>query len=420
MPRIAFSKRKTVIVAGAGMAGLYAAYLLKRRGFRVTLLEASDRVGGKVLRTQSRGVYLDEGGQAFSTHMKRVAALGKAFGLTRVKKPRQKIYASIAGSVVAAPELTQLRAEVNAWNERVDGWVAEARSPAWREEKKNLFVGDLLSSHFSSRGETYYRSLFLTEWCQDCSKVGFLYFLEVTAGFKGDEANEMDFRFHEGMGALAEKLAAAIKNELRLQTRIDAIEASGSGVVVRAGDQVWRADHLVCALPAKVWPTLKTTGLPGSWRDWASGFSDGSVRKILLQFEKPFWKGRAAEGTITQPEGVWTMDNSNEPRQEFSLAVFVGPSSLALPLSTILASLVPVFGEEVRSPIAVIDTLWTGDQNLSGGYAANRGAGNFPMPPVNHGRVWQAGTEWAAEFPSYIEGALASAEVAVAGIAKGI
>ena len=41
--------RKEVLVLGAGMAGLAAAYELQQRGHKVTVLEGSKRVGGRVL-----------------------------------------------------------------------------------------------------------------------------------------------------------------------------------------------------------------------------------------------------------------------------------------------------------------------------------------------------------------------------------
>ncbi|PSM30629.1 FAD-dependent oxidoreductase, partial [Haliangium sp. UPWRP_2] len=41
-------KADRIIVIGAGAAGLYAARLLHSRGAQVTLLEAADRVGGRV------------------------------------------------------------------------------------------------------------------------------------------------------------------------------------------------------------------------------------------------------------------------------------------------------------------------------------------------------------------------------------
>ena len=57
------SNNRTVTVIGAGLAGLSAAYELQRAGWRVTVLEARDRVGGRVhsLRYFSDGLVAEAG-----------------------------------------------------------------------------------------------------------------------------------------------------------------------------------------------------------------------------------------------------------------------------------------------------------------------------------------------------------------------
>lgn len=52
---------KSVIVIGAGISGLSAAQMLQEQGFQVTLLEAQDRVGGRLRSNRSLGVAFDEG-----------------------------------------------------------------------------------------------------------------------------------------------------------------------------------------------------------------------------------------------------------------------------------------------------------------------------------------------------------------------
>jgi len=55
---------KRVVVMGAGLAGLVAAYELKRQGHQVIVLEAQDRVGGRIytLRGFAPGLYAEAGG----------------------------------------------------------------------------------------------------------------------------------------------------------------------------------------------------------------------------------------------------------------------------------------------------------------------------------------------------------------------
>ena len=64
-----------VVIAGAGPAGLTAAYLLAKDGVRVTVLEADDVVGGIARTVEYRGYRFDIGGHRFFTKIAPVEAL---------------------------------------------------------------------------------------------------------------------------------------------------------------------------------------------------------------------------------------------------------------------------------------------------------------------------------------------------------
>jgi len=75
---------KTVTIIGAGMAGLSAAYDLHRAGWKVTVLEARDRVGGRVysLRNFSNGLVAEGGGEYIDDSHTRMLAFVKEFNLS--------------------------------------------------------------------------------------------------------------------------------------------------------------------------------------------------------------------------------------------------------------------------------------------------------------------------------------------------
>ena len=80
---ITSTNAKTVTVIGAGLAGLSAAYDLQRAGWNVTVLEARERVGGRVysVRSFSNGLVAEAGGEFIEDNHTRMLALAKQFDL---------------------------------------------------------------------------------------------------------------------------------------------------------------------------------------------------------------------------------------------------------------------------------------------------------------------------------------------------
>ncbi|MFE8944739.1 protoporphyrinogen oxidase [Streptomyces sp. NPDC007856] len=84
-----------VVVIGAGVAGLAAAHRLLGRGARVTVLEAADRVGGKLLPGEIAGVRVDLGAESMLARRPEAVALAREVGLTERLRPPATATASI-------------------------------------------------------------------------------------------------------------------------------------------------------------------------------------------------------------------------------------------------------------------------------------------------------------------------------------
>ncbi|TCR22858.1 protoporphyrinogen oxidase [Streptomyces sp. BK205] len=84
-----------VVVVGAGIAGLAAAHRLARRGARVTVLEASNRVGGKLLPGEIAGARVDLGAESMLARRPEAVALAEEVGLTDLLQPPATSTASI-------------------------------------------------------------------------------------------------------------------------------------------------------------------------------------------------------------------------------------------------------------------------------------------------------------------------------------
>ncbi|MEU5307556.1 protoporphyrinogen oxidase [Streptomyces sp. NPDC021562] len=84
-----------VVVIGAGIAGLAAAHRLLARGARVTVLEASERVGGKLLPGEIAGVRVDLGAESMLARRPEAVALAREVGLAERLQPPATATASI-------------------------------------------------------------------------------------------------------------------------------------------------------------------------------------------------------------------------------------------------------------------------------------------------------------------------------------
>ncbi|MGN5380651.1 protoporphyrinogen oxidase [Streptomyces sp. MUSC 14] len=84
-----------VVVIGAGIAGLAAAHRLLGRGARVTVLEAADRVGGKLLPGEIAGVRVDLGAESMLARRPEAVALAREVGLDERLQPPATATASL-------------------------------------------------------------------------------------------------------------------------------------------------------------------------------------------------------------------------------------------------------------------------------------------------------------------------------------
>ncbi|MEU0672922.1 protoporphyrinogen oxidase [Streptomyces sp. NPDC006172] len=89
------TSRGHVVVVGAGVAGLAAAHRLLERGARVTVLEASDRVGGKLLPGEIAGVRVDLGAESMLARRPEAVALAREAGLADRLRPPTTATASL-------------------------------------------------------------------------------------------------------------------------------------------------------------------------------------------------------------------------------------------------------------------------------------------------------------------------------------
>ena len=145
----------------------------------------------------------------------------------------------------------------------------------------------------------------------------------------------------------------------------------------------------------------------------------GAIVKIVLAYERPFWRERGMSGEVVSTRGPLSVlfDNTSHDGKQPALVGFIQATPARRwrgDLAPVIAQLVRWFGDDAAHPTAVVATDWSAEPWSRGcpvavmAPGALTTAGTTLRQPL--GRVCFAGTETAVEWTGYLEGALESGE----------
>ena len=255
------------VVAGAGAAGLSAAYEIRRRGTDPIVVEAADRAGGKIGTDEQDGFLTERGPLALLDRTGDLARLCGELGLSRLyaSSAAKERYVERDGTVYALPrgpgdffrtrlldgaEKLSLLAEPVRRRSPPDASVAHFFGR--RLGKAGPFLGDAVQTGIyagdpdSLEMASSFPQLFQLEQRHGSILRGLL------AARGGKRTSLSSFR--GGLRELVDALAKAVGPGLRLETRVLGIAKQGAGFRLQLEDRSGRgemvADKLVIALPA--------------------------------------------------------------------------------------------------------------------------------------------------------------------------
>lgn len=269
----------SVVVVGAGMAGLGAATELARRGAKVVVLEARDRVGGRVRTDRSWGVPVELGASWLEgVGRNDMVPLVQRAGLGRV--PTDYKDETVRSIRTGRPDPTAER-RATALTRLTD--ALEESSPPL-----SMSVGTWLANRgWVSRGPGDWaeNTEIAQEYGLDASALGTRALSEGAYGYGRD-----DF-VKGGYDRVPQMLAAQL--DVRLSTPVSAVSAQGPRVTVTAASgSSFPADLAVVAVPLPLMQTGLPTLTPMPTLVWNGirRLTTGSLQKVVLRFDREWWR----------------------------------------------------------------------------------------------------------------------------------
>jgi len=441
------ARAQKVIVVGAGLAGLSAAYELSEAGHDVTILEARTRAGGRVFTIRepfADGLYAEAGAmQVFDSHpltMKYIKLFGleldpiKPSGLSSIVYMQGKRIQVTPGKSAAWP--IPLSADERKLGQRAmwEKYVASVL-PEVREGEALDAVADSLKKYDRMTFSEFLRSRGASPAAVALFKVG----LAAGLGDGADAVSALDllrealhrgdgkqsFTIRGGTDQLAKAFAARLSEKITYGAPVVAIEQNSQGVRVICAptgrQRTFNADRLVCAVPFSV---LKRIAV-------APGFSRGkqlaieqleytSVARVYLQTRKRFWLDEGLSGYASTDLPVMSVfeRSINQPGTRGILESYMaGPQARRVTamrnserISSTLTGMKTIYPELPEYFEGGAAKCWDEDEWARGAYAWFRpGQMTSLLPHIARaeGRIHFAG-EHASTSPGWMQGALES------------
>ncbi|MEA2444530.1 MAG: monoamine oxidase, partial [Thermoleophilales bacterium] len=440
-PRKLRTRRVDVVVVGAGFAGLTAAYNVMRSGKSVLVLEARDRVGGRVFNHEIGGGEISESGGTFvGPTQDRVLALAELLGLEKflTYNTGENVYVDDTGSrstysdtgpTGTAPPDPLVTADLANIVMQLDQMATEVPVDApWTAAKAAEWDAQTLDSWIRANASPLGRDRFarLTAaatrpiFGAEPSEISLLFTLFYIAA-SGNEQNQGTFernfdttdgaqmwRFVGGSQLIATGLAKRLGRRVILKAPVRAIHNGARGVSVVSDRINVKAKRVIVAIPPVLAGRIDYTPHMPPQRDaLTQRLPQGTLMKVAAVYDRPFWRDQGLTGFALHLNGPVNaiFDDSPPDGSPGVLFGFVGgdaargfmPLSLDQRRAAIVKVLVECFGDGAANPRDYFEMNWPAEPWSRGGPVGIAAPGVYtsvgPALRAPVGRIHWAGTE---------------------------
>ena len=419
-PSVFALRRHSAVIIGAGFSGLAAAYKLKTAGWDVTVLEARDRIGGRVFSHKFAGTDLicELGAEWVGESHERLKALCHDFNIP-LQKHQFDDYLLQDGKVSRPGE----------WGFSPQGKQSFERliksySKLTRQQKLDLDKFDwwnyLERIGFTPEDLRLRDLMNSTDFGESIRHVSA--FAALAEYAESSPHNEMDFKMTGGNSRLAEEFAKRIGSEnIKLSAPAVEIKQLRGVITVKTPNDTYKADAVICTVPTHSLVKIKfDPPLPAAQKQAAEELTYARICKNSVLYDKRFWKAENFSMVSDTTAHYYFHSTQNQPGTQGILTSYaIGEKADVLAsqsdnrrMRIITEDIADFDADAPKLARGIVSYAWQRDEFTDGAYALYRPGQWFGIRPIlqrPHGKVLFAG-EHLADWQGFMEGAIETGE----------
>ena len=423
------AKKPKVIIIGAGFAGLSAAYYLQKKNIEFIILEARNRIGGRVFShiiEPQENLVVELGAEWVGNSHTRLQNLCNEFGL-ELQNNQFESHLIYKGKYYKNNEWSYSDEWRKKFKTIIDGYEKLTKTDKVKLDKMDWWRF-LVNNGCEGRDLELRELLDSTDFGETIRSVSA--FAALAEYAESSEKNEMDLKIKGGNSQLAKVIAEKIGlDKIKLQHKVKLVkqQAKGGVEVQCESSETFKADKIICTVPTFAAKNITwQPTLPADQVDAMNELQYARINKNPLLFKERFWKDESFDMVTDQTSHYFYHATKNQPSAKGVLisytigekAAVVTNQSDEWKADMIQQTLQPHFGDVKSLLENQVNYYWGNDEFSRGAYAIYGKGQWFRLGPIlrrSHIHTHFAG-EHLADWQGFMEGAINTGEAAAGKI----